>query len=129
MQQLLPQSIGEAGAQPLPLNVDLGLDQTAQQDQADQQPEAGGNGKALISCSCGVREPMPSSSVTARPRPAISSKLLRVLRPLSRARWRHPASRARALSSWTWRRRGSGCGPVAVKADDTGAGFTRHAGP
>ena len=31
-------------------------------------------------------EPDPSSSVTARPRPAMSSRLLRVLNPLSRAR-------------------------------------------
>ena len=54
MQQLLPKSIGEAGAQPFPVDVDLGLDQTPQQDQADQQPEAGGNGKAADQW-CGVR--------------------------------------------------------------------------
>ena len=54
MQQLLSKSIGEAGAQPFPVDVDLGLDQTPQQDQADQQPEAGGNGKAADQ-GCGVR--------------------------------------------------------------------------
>ena len=39
MEQLLPQSIGEAGAQLLPLDVDLCLDQTTQQNQPAQQGE------------------------------------------------------------------------------------------
>ena len=44
MMQLLPQSIGEAGAQSLPVDVDLCLDQTTQQNQTDQEPEAARDG-------------------------------------------------------------------------------------
>ena len=54
MQQLLAQPIGEAGAQPLSVDIDLGLNQTPQKDQAHQQPEARGNGKPADQ-GCGVR--------------------------------------------------------------------------
>ena len=52
MQQLLSQPIGEAGAQPFPVDVDLSLNQTPQQDQADEEPEAGGDGQAADQRAC-----------------------------------------------------------------------------
>ena len=56
MKQLLPQSIGEAGAQSLPLDVDLRLDQTTQQNETDQEPEAARDGKTWDQgCRSGCR--------------------------------------------------------------------------
>ena len=44
----------------------------------------------------------------------MSSRLLIVLNTLSRAKCRHPASLASAVSSWICRRRGNGCGAAVI---------------